>query len=86
MWGASAVLAGHEHLYERFVFNGLPYFVNGIGGKSLYSIVTPLPESIVHYNTNYGAMRITEYTDKLIFTEINVLGEEIDSYTLAATK
>ena len=35
-WGADAVLAGHVHNYERLDKNGLPYFVNGSGGNSLY--------------------------------------------------
>src|SRR5438105_3897204 len=26
-WGADVVLAGHDHLYERFEVDGLPYFV-----------------------------------------------------------
>ena len=30
-WGASAVLFGHDHLYERIVHEGFPYFVNGAG-------------------------------------------------------
>ncbi len=31
-WGADAVLAGHDHLYERLAVDGIPYFVNGAGG------------------------------------------------------
>ncbi|MBK7191547.1 MAG: metallophosphoesterase [Myxococcales bacterium] len=34
-WGAHAVLAGHDHHYERFSIDGIPYFVNGLGGRSL---------------------------------------------------
>jgi hypothetical protein len=33
-WGAHAVFAGHDHLYERLDVSGLPYFVNGLGGRS----------------------------------------------------
>jgi hypothetical protein len=33
-WGADAVLSGDDHLYERVSGNdGLPYFVNGLGGN-----------------------------------------------------
>jgi tartrate-resistant acid phosphatase type 5 len=35
-WGATAVLAGHDHTYERTLRDGLPYFVNGLGGRSKY--------------------------------------------------
>ena len=27
-WGADAVIAGHDHVYERIISDGLPYFVN----------------------------------------------------------
>lgn len=38
-WGATAVLSGHDHSYERVVEGdaGFPYFVNGLGGGSFYS-------------------------------------------------
>jgi tartrate-resistant acid phosphatase type 5 len=33
-WGADAVIAGHDHNYERIVrHGGFPYFINGLGGK-----------------------------------------------------
>ena len=35
-WGADMVLSGHDHTYERLSVDGLPYIVNGIGGKSIY--------------------------------------------------
>ena len=37
-WGASLVLAGHEHNYERFDRRGLTYVVNGIGGAGFYRL------------------------------------------------
>ena len=37
-WGASAVLSGHDHSYERILSrSGFPYFVNGLGGASFTS-------------------------------------------------
>jgi tartrate-resistant acid phosphatase type 5 len=37
-WGASAVISGHDHSYERVLHHtGFPYFVNGLGGASLTS-------------------------------------------------
>lgn len=42
-WGADAVLSGHDHGYERILKNvSFPYFVNGIGGASLYAFGTPV--------------------------------------------
>lgn len=34
-WGATAVLSGHAHNYERLTVDGLPYIVCGTGGHSL---------------------------------------------------
>lgn len=32
-WGASIVLNGHEHDYERIYYEDMTYVVNGLGGK-----------------------------------------------------
>jgi len=34
-WGADAILSGHDHDYERLEVDGLVYFVNGVGGRSI---------------------------------------------------
>lgn len=82
-WGASAVLAGHDHDYERLDVGGLPYFVNGLGGKSIYDFVSVLPESQVRYNADYGAMLATATPSALTFEFYNRAGLRIDTYTLA---
>jgi tartrate-resistant acid phosphatase type 5 len=41
-WGASLVVSGHDHHYERIVLEGLTYLVVGTGGAELRN-VTPLP-------------------------------------------
>ncbi len=56
-WGADAVISGHDHTDERLQVGGIPYFVNGPGGKSRYDFEIPLPQSRVRYNQDYGAMR-----------------------------
>ncbi|NUQ62795.1 MAG: metallophosphoesterase, partial [Pirellulales bacterium] len=81
-WGATAVLAGHDHLYERLEVGGLPYFVNGSGGKSLYSFGTPVAGSKARYNADYGAMRVDATDSTLIFQFINRQGMVIDTLTL----
>jgi hypothetical protein len=58
-WGADALLAGHDHLYERLLVDGIPYFTSGAGGGALYDFVTILPQSQFRYNANYGAMLVT---------------------------
>ena len=79
-WGADAILAGHEHLYERLLVDGIPYFTNGAGGGSLYDFGTPLPESQFRYNANYGAMLVTVSETGMLFEFYNRTGKLIDSY------
>ena len=82
-WGASAVLAGHDHTYERLNVGGLPCFVNGLGGKSIYEFVAVLPESQVRYNGDYGAMLVTATPALLTFEFFNRAGLRIDAFKLA---
>jgi len=37
-WGATAVFSGNDHYYERLIIDDFPYFVNGSGGGTLYTI------------------------------------------------
>lgn len=80
-WGADAVIAGHDHIYERVVLGGIPFFVNGLGGKSLYSFGTPVPGSQSRYNGGFGAMRISADSEQMTFEFINTAGVVIDSFT-----
>jgi hypothetical protein len=85
-WGASVVLTGHDHIYERLLVDGLPYLINGLGGRSIHSKrSTPLPESQKLFNGDYGAMLLTATPDSLamqFFTRKQVL---IDTYVLHRT-
>lgn len=81
-WGASAVLAGHDHLYERLVIDGFPYIINGLGGFSKYQFKLPLSGSEVRYNSDWGAMLVEATDGYLTFQFINLAGEIIDTYTL----
>lgn len=86
-WGATAVLAGHDHTYERILKNGFPYFVNGLGGRSIYSFSsTPEPGSVVRYNSDYGAMLIEANDDSINFKFFSIAGGGtlIDNYTILA--
>lgn len=84
-WGADVVLAGHDHVYERLVVDGLLYLINGLGGHAgRYDFVDILPESQFRYNANWGALRVTVTTQYMLFEFINVDGELIDSVTLLA--
>jgi tartrate-resistant acid phosphatase type 5 len=87
-WGASAVLAGHDHTYERIVLNGFPYFVNGAGGAPLYGFGTPIAGSQVRYSDEHGAMRVTATQETLTLQFFSTDGTKIqliDSYALSKT-
>ncbi len=84
-WGATAVLSGHDHTYERLLVDGFPYFVNGLGGGPIYSFLGRLDGSQVRYNDNYGAMRVDATSSIITFEFITRAGEVIDRYEISAT-
>ncbi|MBS1552855.1 MAG: metallophosphoesterase [Bacteroidetes bacterium] len=85
-WGADAVLAGHDHTYERIILNGFPYVVNGLGGKSIYSFNTPVTGSVVRYNNNYGAMIGNAYNDSVVFKFYTVTPTLRDNFKILPAK
>ena len=82
-WGASVVLAGHDHNYERLVVDSLLYVVNGLGGRSIYTSYRPkLAQSQAYFNGDYGALLLEATPDSLtmkFFTRQRAL---VDSYVL----
>lgn len=84
-WGATAVLAGHDHTYERIIQNGIPYFVNGLGGADIYTFTTPIAGSVVRYDDDWGAMRVDADDASITFSFINRSGTLIDTQTISAT-
>jgi tartrate-resistant acid phosphatase type 5 len=81
-WGASAILAGHEHLYERLTIDSLLYLVNGSGGRSLYTFAEPIEGSQVRYCDDYGAQLVTATEDCINFKFFTRNDSLVDSYTL----
>lgn len=82
-WGASAVLSGHDHLYERLYVGNLTYIVNGLGGyPSRYDFGPAIAGSQVRYNGNYGAMLINSYNDSLTFKFYNINDSLVDNYRI----
>ena len=82
-WGADAVLSGHDHLYEKILVDGLPYFVNGIGGaESLYRFENVIPESKFRYNLDYGAMRVEANNQTMKFQLFSRAGILVDEYRI----
>jgi hypothetical protein len=82
-WGASAVLSGHDHVYERLLIGGIPYFVNGLGGGPIYSFLSRAEGSQVRFNDDYGAMLVTASEQQMTFEFYARSGQLIDSYTIS---
>jgi len=83
--GIDAVISGHDHTYERLSIQGVPYFVNGVGGANLYGFNTPLPESKFRYADNFGAQFLTVSADSILFQFYNINDSVFDTYILKKT-
>ncbi len=81
-WGATLVLNGHDHVYERVIKDGFPYIVDGAGGQSLYAFKTPVEGSIVRYNCNFGAMVVDVTDTAMTMRFVTVGGGLVDTYTI----
>ena len=84
-WGADVVLSGHDHNYERIFQDGILYFVNGLGGRSIYDFGDPVDGSQLRYNGDYGAMLVDVSIDEMRFRFTNRQGEGVDDYQLVKT-
>jgi tartrate-resistant acid phosphatase type 5 len=82
-WGAEAVLAGHDHTYERFEIDGIPYFVNGLGGASKYEFsANHAVPSKFQTNGSYGAMRVSAGRDGIAYQFWSVTDGKLDEVDL----
>jgi hypothetical protein len=80
-WGADAVIAGHEHNYERLHIDGIPYIVNGAGGGPLYNFGELLPESKKRIK-EHGAMMVTVSHEHVSLVFADVDGNVLDTIVL----
>jgi hypothetical protein len=89
-FGAHAVLAGHSHTYERILRDGIVYFVNGVGGKSIYDCPDDpndwVEDSQICDDADYGAQLITVLSStQLKFEFYHKDGTLVDTYILEDT-
>jgi hypothetical protein len=83
-WGADAVLAGHEHIYERLAVDGIPYFINGVGGADLHAASPPIPESRFVYDDDFGTMLVEVCEGRLAFTFHSISEGVVDALAVGA--
>lgn len=81
-WGAQLILSGHDHSYERFTHDGIPYIVNGLGGGARYKLSAPIAGSEVQSQGRYGAMLMEASPEALRFQFSLVDGTLVDDQTL----
>jgi PKD repeat protein len=88
-FGVDVVLAGHDHVYERFGPQdpyavadpsfGIRQFIVGTGGSGLYDFSAPEPNSEIRYNASHGVLRLTLYQDHYEWEFIAVDGSATGS-------
>jgi len=82
-WGVDVVLSGHDHVYERVITDQTAFFVNGLGGRSLYTFTENIVDgSQERFRLNYGAMRIDATRDTLTLRFQDTTGHEWDVFAL----
>jgi len=85
-WGADAVLSGYFHVYERLSVDGLPYFVNGLGGAYISGFGNTDPNSRFRYDQDNGAMLIDASDVSITFRLVSRSGQIVDEYALAKSR
>jgi hypothetical protein len=75
-WGADAVFSGDDHVYERIVHDGLPYFVSGLGGRSMYGFGPSVEGSDARYADDFGVL-IVEACDSSLGFEFHSVSDGI---------
>lgn len=82
-WGATAVVTGHVHNYERLrSADGLSYFVIGQGGNSSEGFGAIHPSSQLRYNARDGAQLVEVSATVAHFRYFNVDGNLVDQLKL----
>jgi hypothetical protein len=86
--GVDVVLAGHDHLYERFPpltpdgepdpERGIVSFVVGTGGAPLYNYGELDPRSVIRQNTAHGVLALRFESDGYQWEFVAVPGEDFE--------
>jgi hypothetical protein len=78
-WGASAVISGHAHVYERLNIGGLTYIVNGLGGANPYNFDEAMEGSQFRFHAAHGAMLLEVTETSLTMNFYGIYGRPIAS-------
>lgn len=81
-WGATALICGHAHCYERLFIDGLTHYVVGTGGRELTGFAaTPLASSHAREN-RYGYLRMVAGPFSARFEFVDINGVVYDKYAI----
>ena len=89
-WGIDVVISGHAHTYERILKDenndgdSLVYFVNGLGGANRYGFGSAVSGSKVQYNSDWGAMKVSQNQNGLLFQFFTRGSNLIDSHLISS--
>jgi acid phosphatase len=79
--GVPLVLSGHDHNFERILFNGVTYVVSGGGSRTLYPESEPVPGSQTFaMQTHFVLLEIAG--DRISVEAINLADEVFDRATI----
>jgi hypothetical protein len=81
-WGGDAVLSGYFHIYERLLVDGVPYFVNGMGGAYISGFGEIDANSQFRYDEKHGAILVDANETRITFRFVNRDGRIVDEYAL----
>src|SRR5205807_3802236 len=81
-WGASAVISGHDHDYERLLENGMTYMVVGTGGAGLENPPSTFIAGSQASAYVWGALKVDATPSQITFAFINTAGAVLDTYTM----
>ena len=81
-WGADAVISGFYHVYERLIVDGLPYFINGVGGSFISGFGAVDEHSHFRYDKDFGALLVDASAARITFRFVTRAGQIIDESTL----
>lgn len=83
-WGADAVLAGHQHSWERLRVDDIPYLVSGLGGAlNRFPLVSRNPYTELYYNEDFGVLRITVDAHRILYEFLSEKGILVDQLQVA---
>lgn len=85
-WGADAVLSGYFHIYERLLVDGLPFFINGMGGAFISGFGETNPNSRFRYDGDNGALLIDASENQITFRLVSRRGQIVDEYAVVKSQ